>query len=291
MNQHERWFDGVARRLIRHAASKAPPALSERLGEEWLADLGARSGAWSRMRFALGCCWATMVIVHEFGAAVRAAVPAAAGKVAVVDDAGSGPSFSRRTTVIVLICALHVLVICLLATAIAAPKALKTPFTRIDVSFLPRPKPPVPPKAIDPPLGGITVSVPPPPAPLGPTEPTDTAQEPTETLQQPSGPSLPIAPKRIPGGPGAGFPNTEDFYPPPAIRLREAGIAIVGVCVDSLGRLTGTPAIERSSGSPRLDEGALKLAKAGSGHYRPTTEDGRPVSACYPLRVRFQLRD
>jgi hypothetical protein len=41
----------------------------------------------------------------------------------------------------------------------------------------------------------------------------------------------------------------------------------------------------------RLDEGALKLAKAGSGHYRTTTENGRPVSFCYPLNVRFQLRN
>ncbi|TLY91210.1 MAG: energy transducer TonB, partial [Gammaproteobacteria bacterium] len=47
----------------------------------------------------------------------------------------------------------------------------------------------------------------------------------------------------------------------------------------------------RSSGSARLDDGALKLAHAGSGHYRPTTEDGRPVDSCYVFRIRFELRD
>jgi hypothetical protein len=33
------------------------------------------------------------------------------------------------------------------------------------------------------------------------------------------------------------------------------------------------------------------LARAGSGHYRPTTEDGRPVTACYPIKIRFELRN
>jgi hypothetical protein len=55
--------------------------------------------------------------------------------------------------------------------------------------------------------------------------------------------------------------------------------------------LASDPAIAQSSGSARLDEGALKLAKAGSGHYRSTTENGTPVSYCYPLRIRFELRN
>ena len=45
------------------------------------------------------------------------------------------------------------------------------------------------------------------------------------------------------------------------------------------------------TGSARLDEGALKLARAGSGHYRATTEDGRPVNSCYPFRIRFQIKN
>jgi hypothetical protein len=36
---------------------------------------------------------------------------------------------------------------------------------------------------------------------------------------------------------------------------------------------------------------ALKLAKAGSGHYLATTEDGRPVNSCYPFRIRFQIKN
>jgi hypothetical protein len=64
--------------LIHHAALNAPASLSERLEEEWLADLGARPSALSRLRFALGCCWATRVIARELGASTAAAATASA---------------------------------------------------------------------------------------------------------------------------------------------------------------------------------------------------------------------
>jgi TonB family protein len=73
--------------------------------------------------------------------------------------------------------------------------------------------------------------------------------------------------------------------------MEEQGIATVRVCVDVNGRLTSDPTTLQSTGSSRLDEGALKLARAGSGHYRATTEDGRPVNSCYPFRIRFQLKN
>ena len=66
--------------LIHHAAHRAPESLSSRLEEEWLADVESRSSAWSRLRFALGCCWATMVIVSDF---TRIRVPPASPVVAV----------------------------------------------------------------------------------------------------------------------------------------------------------------------------------------------------------------
>jgi TonB family protein len=69
------------------------------------------------------------------------------------------------------------------------------------------------------------------------------------------------------------------------------GITTVQVCTDEKGRLTAAPTLAQSSGSAGLDEGALKLAKAGSGRYRPTTEDGRAVSSCYSFRVRFDFRE
>jgi hypothetical protein len=32
------------------------------------------------------------------------------------------------------------------------------------------------------------------------------------------------------------------------------------------------------------------LAKAGSGHYRATTEDGQAINSCYAIRVVFTLK-
>jgi TonB family protein len=95
---------------------------------------------------------------------------------------------------------------------------------------------------------------------------------------------------RVQGGPGSEFPTTDDYYPSIAKRLEEQGATTVRVCVGANGRLSSDPTVAQTSGSPRLDEGALLLAKAGSGHYRPSTEDGRAVNACYSFRVRFALR-
>ena len=49
------------------------------------------------------------------------------------------------------------------------------------------------------------------------------------------------------------------------------------------------PTIAKTSGSARLDEGAIKLAKAG--HYNPGTEDGKPVTACINFSIKFQLKN
>ena len=293
MNQSDTWFDGVARNLIRRAARKAPPALSERLGEEWLADLGARPGGWSQLRFALGCCWATTVIANEFAAPVGAAAPAAVNKATVLQHAGSAPWFSRRGTVIVVIVGFHVLVVGVMATAIEAPNIFKVSPPHTDVTFLPKPAAPVPPPPADPTPSKFWHD---PPPPLGPTAPPEQAVTPTDRITEVGSPgspgsALPKPVNRILGGPGAGFPNPDDFYPESAIRGREKGFAMVNVCVDGAGRLLANPTIDRSAGSARLDAAALRLALAGSGHYRPTTEDDRAVSACYPLRVRFQFKE
>jgi TonB family protein len=93
------------------------------------------------------------------------------------------------------------------------------------------------------------------------------------------------------GEPGKGFPNTADFYPSASIRAEEQGLAAVRACVDPNGRLTSDPTIVQSTGKPRLDEAALKLARAGSGRYRATMEDGKPVSSCYAFGIRFNLKN
>jgi TonB family protein len=95
---------------------------------------------------------------------------------------------------------------------------------------------------------------------------------------------------RVPGGTGAAFPHPDDFYPDASRRLAEEGAAVLKVCVDLAGRLTENPVMQATSGSGRLDAAAIRLAKAGSGQYRPTTEDGRAVPSCFPIKIRFQLK-
>ena len=88
---------------------------------------------------------------------------------------------------------------------------------------------------------------------------------------------------------GKNFPNSEDFYPAASKRLGEEGSVSVRVCVGPNGKLAEEPTIQESSGSARLDEGALKLAKAG--RYIPGTVDGVPTTDCFPFRVKFELKN
>jgi hypothetical protein len=90
--------------------------------------------------------------------------------------------------------------------------------------------------------------------------------------------------------PGPGFPSSADYYPATSRRIGEQGATDVQVCVGVDGQLTAEPAIARTSGSSRLDEGALLLAKAAEGHYIPQTQDGRPVVSCFVFRVTFVLQ-
>lgn len=88
---------------------------------------------------------------------------------------------------------------------------------------------------------------------------------------------------------GKGFPNSEDFYPAASKRLGEEGSPTVHVCIGANGKLTEDPKIAASSGSARLDEGALALVKAGARYIQPGTEDGKAVDSCFDFRIKFQM--
>jgi len=97
-------LDGVNHWLIHHAACRAPESLSSRLEEEWLADLESRSSALSKLSFAVGCCWAAMVIVNDFP---RSRVPAvssavAASSAATANSAAAASSVATARGLIVL---------------------------------------------------------------------------------------------------------------------------------------------------------------------------------------------
>ncbi len=84
-------------------------------------------------------------------------------------------------------------------------------------------------------------------------------------------------------------PSTDDYYPPVSRRLEEQGTTTVHVCSSSDGRVTGSPSVQRSSGSSRLDEAAVKWASHA--RFFPETEDGRAIAACMSFNVKFVLTD
>ena len=287
---------GVTHWLIHHAARRAPESLSSRLEEEWLADLESRSSPLSRLHFALGCCWATMVIAGDYARSrVPAASPVAAarGIFTLIDRNFS--YFSLRSGTLFLIAGLHAAVFFGLMTLSHTHGLAATPNLQNTVVD------PVPPKTTPPQPPGIEkdwmVRVPrlvvPEPRDIevekDPT--TEVAEKSAEPYSPPPAPETPShVVQQVAGGPGAGFPETADFYPSVSIHLAEEGFSTVRVCVDKRGRLTSEPTTVKGSGSTRLDEAALKLARAGSGHYRATTEDGQAVNSCYPFGIRFQLK-
>lgn len=282
--------DDLAARVIRFAARRAPAELAGRLEEEWLAGLAERAGPVARLRLALGCCWAQQSISRDpLWATARSAAPA------VHAVAGGwvlqGPSRpTRRVAVLVAIASLHLGAVGAFIYGVTQVKPAARPTTTTVDFFdpvrphetpLPAPHPDVGRQTQVPPLGEV---------PVGRIV-VDDNTFPPGGVDGGTGPMVPAhAVHAVRGGPGAGFPDTQDYYPAAAIRLEEQGVASVRVCVDERGRLTGEPVVQGSSGYPRLDGGALALARAGSGHYRSNAEDGRAVPGCFAFAVRFALR-
>jgi TonB family protein len=286
-----RQIDRMASRLIRHAAHNTPPPLQERLEEEWLAEMAGRAGRNARLRLALGCWWAASAIAHDWTVSGVAATTPGSSRTAAA-YAAHGPGFlSPRTAALILIACLHLALIYFLALGLGNRTVAALPsFTVTSVRDETRTRePPPPPPSVR--LAHLPIEMVEPaialslPRDAGPVQevPFDRSQEP------PTAPPPKV--DRIMGGPGKGFPATADYYPDASRRLGEQGATALHVCVDNRGRLTSEPTISQSSGSPRLDGSALTLARAGSGHYRPTTEDGRAVNACFPFRIRFELAE
>jgi TonB family protein len=284
-------MDSIAHRLIRRAARRAPGSLSERLQEEWLADLAAQRGAIARLRFAIGCYWATFVIAYEQAVALPAA-GAALERAHSIHLGHDRPFFTGRTLTLVVVTTLHVAVLYSLAMGLGPRHSKVNLSPLLNRPLEPSPRNSLPPPSLPrPSLPRIEL----PPQETPPHVESDpdviegTVPEAPPIVQPP--PTLPPAVNRVQGGPGVGFPSADDFYPDASLRIAEKGVATVRACVDGKGRLTSEPVIIESSGSSRLDDGALRLARAGSGHYRATTENGQAMNACYPFRIRFELRN
>ncbi len=198
---------------------------------------------------------------------------------------------TRRGAVLVVIIALHVFIAWALATGLArrAIEVLAPPIQTTIVEETKKeeaPPPPPPPQFERPP-----VELPPPDVTINmPVETESTAIRVTNTPVVKAPPVAAVPTRRTGVGFGKGFPNSDEYYPDASRRLEEQGIVTVHVCVGPDGKVSEEPTVAKSSGSARLDGGAVKLAKAGSGRYLAATENGKAIPACINYNVKFQLR-
>src|SRR6185503_2837138 len=198
---------------------------------------------------------------------------------------------TRRATVFAIILGLHVLVLWVVASGLAR-RIVETVAPPIQTDIIEEvqerdtPPPPPPPEFERPP-----VEVPPPDVAIDiPVETQSTAITDVTDRPVPMAPPPPPAPKNVKKASlGKNFPNSEDYYPAAAKRLGEEGSPTVKVCIGPNGKLTEEPTIAASSGNARLDEGAIKLAKAG--RYVAGSVDGVPSTDCLSFRVKFELKN
>ncbi|HEV2441235.1 MAG TPA: TonB family protein [Steroidobacteraceae bacterium] len=198
---------------------------------------------------------------------------------------------TRRTAVLAAIIGLHIAIIWVLATGLAT-RAIQMVAPPIQTSIVQQTKQTVKPPPPPPPqLQRQEVEVPPPVVNISipAAEQTHAITVVKRVVRAAPAP----APERITPlrAIANGFPPTDDYYPDASRRLGEQGTALVKLCIGAGGHVIGDPAIQRSSGSSRLDQAAIRYAKATSGHFEPETRNGSPVTVCTALPIKFQLTD
>lgn len=83
-------------------------------------------------------------------------------------------------------------------------------------------------------------------------------------------------------------PPLDDYYPDAARRRGEQGTTTVDFCVGPDGRTAGVPSVQKSSGSPRLDDAAVQWISHA--RFVPATDKhGMPVKSCASTTLNFTL--
>jgi len=199
--------------------------------------------------------------------------------------------FTRRTIVLFAIIALHVFLAWVLATGLAS-RAIQMVAPPIQTQIVQqtkqqlKPPPPPPPQ-----LQKQQVEIPPPVVNI---QIPQAAQTHAITVVKRVVRAAPApAPEHVTPlrAIARDFPSTDEYYPDASRRLGEQGTAFVKLCIGAGGRLVGDPQIQRSSGSSRLDQAAVRYARATSGHFEPETRNGAAVTVCTALPIKFQLTD
>jgi len=198
--------------------------------------------------------------------------------------------FTTRSAVLAAIIGLHVFILWAFATGLAR-KAIEVLAPPIQTDILQEEKTKVEPPPPPPPeLRKEVVEVPPPDINIAMPEVGPQTTAITARVEQPK--PAPVAKAAIAAtavGLGKGFPNVDDYYPDASRRLGEEGLTLVGICVGPDGKLTEPPKVEKTSGHERLDQAAVKVATVGSGRFKPATEEGKPITKCTQLPIRFKL--
>ena len=196
---------------------------------------------------------------------------------------------SRRMAVFGVIVGFHVLLAYGLVSGLARKvvEVVAPPLvTDIIEEIKPEDKPPPPPPQMERP----PVQVPPPDVVIDiPMETNTTAI--SNVTDKPAPPPPPVAPPVAAGTPAkiGRMPSSEDYYPAASKRAEEQGSVTLKVCVDNKGKIIGNPSVVTSSGFERLDEGAVKLARAG--RYQPGTVGGQAApESCVSFRVKFEIK-
>jgi protein TonB len=196
---------------------------------------------------------------------------------------------SRRGVVFLSIVILHALAIWAFASGFAntgvryMQTILQTNIIQTEKpKDLPPPPPPVdlkerPPVQVIAPDINITVPADAPPPPIQ-----------VVTTQKPEAPPPPRA--IVPGTniKQTYQPDISDYYPESSRRAGEEGRATIKVCVNVQGKIDSAD-VQTSSGFPALDQAAVRLAKAS--RFKPATQEGRPISNCVGLPVKFTLHN
>ncbi len=196
--------------------------------------------------------------------------------------------FSQRALFLVAIIIIHIGLIYLFESGLATRiiHSVEPPLQTTIVQDMKQrdiPPPPPPPKMERPPI-----EIPPPDVTINiPVESTSTAITNTTTKHVEAPPPAPPRPAVRTAPVALTKLDPANFYPPTSIRMNETGSTLIKYCWGTDGKLTGAPTVEKSSGSSRLDEAAVRLGSQE--RMKPGTVDGQPVAACASLSVKFQL--
>ncbi len=202
---------------------------------------------------------------------------------------------SRRVTIVGFVALLHVALIYALVTGLAMRVVEFVP-TILTAEVLPpqqivKPPPPVAtPQLTQPAMPTV-------PVPVIKIAPVHRARTAITVVQGPPRPAAvaPLAPPQPPKpviapttASAIGATHTIPPYPELSRRLGEQGQVLLRIDVEANGAV-GTVTVNRSSGSPRLDEAAVNWVR-DHWRYRPATRAGQPVASTVEAAIVFDLR-